>query len=46
MLVNNPIFIDTKSIEIVPILYSSANQMFATTIRSKQDRNAYHQLLA
>lgn len=42
MLVSNPIFIDTKSVEVVPILFSSANKMFATTVRPKQDRNAYN----
>lgn len=44
VILNNPIFIDTKSIENPPILYSSASKMFTTTMPRKQGEG-YHELI-
>lgn len=41
---NNPIFIDTKSVETPPIIYSAGSKLFKTVLPSKHSQG-YQQLL-
>ena len=42
---SNPIFIDTKSLQSPPILFTSANHLFNNTINAKNQTNAYYELI-
>lgn len=45
VILKNPIFIDTKSVLTPPIIFSSANHMFASSLGLKQQL-AYEHLIS